>query len=128
MTRRVSEAMGISLLLRSESAGDLAERFLIGLVADLAEASCHFETHTLAISGCRAILHVEAFEEIVHRHAQAAGNLEQASGRHAIDAAFVFVLLLIRHANDVGQLLLGQSQHDPALADARPDMAVDSLA
>ena len=50
-----------------------------------------------------------------------------APGRDAIDTTFVFVLLLIRHADDVGQLMLAEAEHHAAFTDARTDMAIDIL-
>src|SRR5947209_16528860 len=67
----------------------------------------------------------DAFVEISNRCAQSARNLEQPSGRYAIYAALVFVSLLIRHADHLGELLLGQAQHDAAFADPTSDMIVD---
>ena len=68
-----------------------------------------------------------ALEEIADRHAQHLRDLVEPAGRNAIDAALVFVGLLVGHADQVGQLLLGQAQHDAALADPRADVVIDIL-
>src|SRR5689334_13054461 len=76
--------------------------------------------------GCglsRAFL-TDAFVKIGDRSAQRAGDLEQPSGGHTIDPALVFVRLLIGHADPLGELLLGQAQHDAALADPASDMII----
>src|SRR6202030_1705084 len=107
-----------SSLLYGEGTGELTERFLMFFVGDLTKVACHFETHPLAFAGGRAVLRVEPLEEIIDRHAQTASQFEQAPGRDAIDVALVFVLLLILHANGVGQLALGEAKHHAPLADA----------
>ena len=59
--------------------------------------------------------------------AQDPRDLEQAPGRHAVDAAFVLVGLLIGHADHLRELLLGQSQHGAPLANALTDILLDVL-
>ena len=54
-------------------------------------------------------------------------DIVQAAGSDAIDALLVFVGLLIGDADQLGHLLLGEPEHDPALAHAGADMAVDVL-
>src|SRR5207237_8845582 len=70
---------------------------------------------------------IQPIEEVVYPHAQNLSDLEQPTGRHAVDAAFVFVGLLIGHPDKISELLLRQAEHDAALADARSDISVDVL-
>ena len=67
----------------------------------------------------------QPFIKIGDRRVENPGDLVEPASRNAIDAAFVFVRLLIRNADHLGKLLLGQPQHDSTLADARSDMVVD---
>ena len=54
-----------------------------------------------------------------------AGDLKQSSGRNVIDAALIFMSLLIRYPDHFGELLLGQAEHNAAVADPPADMVVD---
>ena len=51
----------------------------------------------------------------------------QAPRGDAIDPLLVLVRLLIGDPDQLGHLLLGEPEHDPALAHPRPDMPVDVL-
>src|SRR5207244_2360808 len=51
--------------------------------------------------------------------------LEQPAGGNTIDAALILMGLLIGHADHLGELLLGQPQHDAAFANSPADMIVD---
>src|SRR5215469_17966324 len=113
--------------LGGERAGELAERLLMAFVRDLREVARELKAHPLTRRNLPALLGVQPFEEVIDRHAQYVGDLEQPSGRDAVDAALIFVRLLIGHADEVGQLLLGESEHDAALAYPRADMTVDVL-
>ena len=108
-------------------ARELAQRFLVALVRDLGEVARQFEAHALARADGARILPFQPIEEIPDRHAQNLRDLIEPTGRNTVDAAFVFVRLLIGHPDQVGQLLLGQAKHDPPLAHPPADMAVDVL-
>src|SRR4051812_5778177 len=95
-----------------QSARELAKRLLVALVRDLGEVARQFEAHTLARADGARILPFQPIEEIPDRHTQHLRNLIEPTGRNTVDAAFVFVRLLIGHPDQVGQLLLGQAQHD----------------
>jgi hypothetical protein len=114
-------------VVRSQSPGQLAQRFLMFLVRDLGEVSCEFQTHSFARTDRSATLLVETLEKVAYRHAEDAGNFEQAAGRDPVYATFVFVGLLVGYPDEVGQLLLGEAEHDPALPNPGTDMAVDIL-
>ena len=94
-------------------------------VSDFGKVTGDLEQHPLMGRDLLRPFFADAFVEISNRCAQRARNLEQPSGRYAIDAALVFVSLLIRHADHLGELLLGQAQHDAAFADPASDMIVD---
>src|SRR5215472_4273573 len=117
----------LPLVLRGERAGELAQRLLMALVRDLGEVPRQLEAHALALAHRAAALIVEPLEEIADRNAQHAGDLEQAPGRHTVDAALVLMRLLVGDADEISKLLLRQPEHDPALADSRTDMTVDVL-
>src|SRR6185437_4235783 len=115
------------LVLRREGARQLAQRLLMLLVRDLREVARELQAHPLARADRAAALGIEPLEEIGDRHAQHARDLEEAAGRDAVDATLVFMRLLVGDADQVGKLLLGQAEHDAALADPGADMTVDVL-
>lgn len=117
----------LPLVLRRERARELAQGLLMALVRDLGEVPRQLEAHALALTDRAPALIIEPLEEIADGDAQDPGDLEQPAGRDAIDAALVLMRLLIGHADEVGELLLRQPEHDPAFADARTDMTVDVL-
>src|SRR5690606_12643544 len=97
------------------------------LVGDLGEVAREFQAHSFPRADLAPPFAVEPFEEIGDRDAQHPGDLPHPAGRDAVDAALVFVRLLVGDADEVGELLLRQTEHDAALADAGADMAVDVL-
>src|SRR5579872_711748 len=114
-------------MLRRERSRQLAQRLLMPLVRDLGEISRQLETHALTRADGPAALIVEALEEIADGDAQHPRDLIKPAGRNAIDAALIFVRLLVGDADEVGKLLLCEAEHDPAFADSCADMAVDIL-
>src|SRR5947208_15608191 len=99
----------------------------MALIGDLREIAGEFEAHALARADRAGALPLQAFEEITDRHTQNQCDLIEPAGGNAVDAAFVFMGLLIRHPDQISQLLLGQAQHDAALAYPGSYMAVDIL-
>ena len=95
------------------------------LVPDLGKISCDLEQHSLVGRDLSRPFFTDAFIKVGNRRAQRAGYFEQSTGRYAIDAALVFVSLLIRYADHLGKLLLGQAQHDAPFAYPASDMIVD---
>src|SRR5438046_937150 len=95
------------------------------LVSDFGKVAGDLQQHALMRGDLPRPFLADALVKISNRSAQRARNLEQPSSRDAIDAALVFVSLLIRHADHLGELLLGQAQHDAALADPASDVIVD---
>src|SRR5438132_14406164 len=95
------------------------------LVPDLGKVAGDLEQHTLM--GCHLArpLLSNTFVKIADRRIQGVSDLEQPSSRHTIDPALVFVGLLIGDTDHLGELLLGQAQHDSALANLRSDMVID---
>src|SRR5947209_3044838 len=110
-----------------QDAGELAQRLLMALIWDLREIAGEFQAHALARADRAGALPLQAFKEITDRHAQNLRDLIEPASRDAVDAALVFVRLLIGHPDQVSELLLGQAQHDAALAYPCSDMAVDIL-
>src|SRR5215472_12552863 len=86
-------AFAFSGSLRGERASELAERLLVTLVRDLSKVARELQAHPLTRRDLPTLLGVQPFEEVVHRHAQHVGDLEQPPRRDAIDAALVFVRL-----------------------------------
>lgn len=97
------------------------------LVGDLRKISCQFEAHTLARAFRPIRLAVESFEEGAHGDAQHARDHIEAASRDPVDAALVLMRLLIGDADEIGELLLSEAEHDAAVADARTDVPVDVL-
>jgi hypothetical protein len=108
-----------------ERSSELAYRLLMLLVSDLAEIAGDLEQHALVWRDLPRTFLPNPFIEIADRRAQCPGDLEQPSGRDPIDPALVFVRLLVGDTDHLGELLLGQAQHDAALTNPRPDMIVD---
>src|SRR5579863_7504683 len=115
----------ISRLASREHAGQLADRLLVLLVLDLGEITRDLQQHPLMRRGRARRFLAEAFVEIRDRRIEHAGDLVEPAGRHAVDAALVLVGLLISDADHLGELLLGQAQHDTPFADAPADVIVD---
>src|SRR5258706_12229467 len=99
----------------------------MALIRDLREVAGEFEAHALARADRPSVLLLQPVKEITDRHAQNLTDLIEAAGGNPVDAALIFVRLLVGDADQVGKLLLGQAQHDAALAHPRPDMTVDVL-
>src|SRR6266699_1817924 len=99
----------------------------MALVRDLREIPRQFEAHALARADRPGVFLLQPIEEIADWNAQDLRDLVEAAGRDPVNAALVFVRLLVGDPDQIGQLLLGQPQHDPPLPDSRPDMAVDIL-
>src|SRR5579864_9595254 len=99
----------------------------MALVRDLSEIAREFEAHALARTDGPAPLRFQAFEEIADRNAQYARDFEQPTGGNTIDAALILVCLLVRDADEVGELLLRQAEHNSAFTHPRSDMVVDIL-
>jgi hypothetical protein len=67
----------------------------------------------------------DALVKIRDRGTQRAGDLKQPARGYAIDPAFVFMRLLVSHADHLCQLLLGQAQHNAPLANTSTDVVVN---
>src|SRR6516225_9855747 len=108
-----------------QRSGKLAHRLLMPFVSDLREISGDLKQHALVWCDLPRTFLPDAFVEVADRRAPCPGDLKQPAGRYPIDPALVFVRLLIGNADHLGELLLGQAQHDAALANPCPDMIVD---
>ena len=115
------------LMLGGENPSELAQGLLVTLIGDLSKVAGKLQTHPLPRADRAVVFLVQPIEKVIDRYAEDLSDLEQSAGRHAIDAAFVFVGLLISYTNKVSELLLGQAEHDPAFADAGSDITVDVL-
>src|SRR5437762_11235407 len=97
-----------------QNPGELAQRLLMALIWDLREIAGEFQAHAFARADRAGALPLQAFKEITDRHAQNLRNLVEPARRNAVDAALVFVRLLVGYPDQIGELLLGQAQHDAA--------------
>ena len=66
-------------------------------------------------------------EQIPRRAIQRIGDAHQDGTRDAIGAAFVFLDLLKRHADSVGELCLAHAQDCAAIADTLTDLGFDGF-
>ena len=114
-------------MLGRKCARELAQGLLVPFVRNLREVARKFETHAFAGAHRTTTLVVEAFEEVAHRDAQHPGDFEEPPCRHAVDATLLLVGLLVGHADQVGELLLRQAEHDSTFPDPGTDMPVDVL-
>ena len=110
--------------------GEIAQGVLMLAVADAGEVAGELEQHALLrhqLAGLRlaAPLGLDVLEEVADLDPQRLGDLVEPAGRDAVDAGLVLVRLLVGDADQLGHLLLGQAEHDPALADAQADIVVD---
>ena len=107
----------------------MAERLLVLAALDRGEVARELEQHALLrhqLLGARgAAARLDVLEEVADLDPQRARDLVEPAGRDAVDAGLVLVRLLIGDADQLGHLLLGQAEHDPALADAQADVVVD---
>ena len=81
------------------------------LVPDFGKVAGDLELQTLVERDLPRTFFPDTFIKIGDRRAQRAGDLKQSSGRNAIDAALIFMSLLISYPDHFGELLLGQAQH-----------------
>jgi len=102
----------------------LAQCFLMLLVLDACEVTRKFKAHALTRIKLGFLVAFQTFIEIAHRNAQNLGDLVKATCRDAVNAALVFVSLLVGDANQIGHLLLGKAQHDATFADALTNITV----
>ena len=111
------------------SAGECSRQrsqcLLVAFVCDVGEAARDLQHQALTLGNGTHGLLAKAFVEIVDRDGEHTCDLEEPPGRHAVYAALVLVHLLISDADEFGELLLGQSQHDPPFTDTGTDVIVD---
>jgi hypothetical protein len=68
-----------------------------------------------------------AFEKEGHRDLQDLGNLLQATGTNPVGPLLIFLDLLECDAQGFAELFLSHSKHQPAHANAAPDVLVDRI-
>src|SRR5690242_5483052 len=130
MSRRITSATSKSSRCREaelsarQGAGELAYRFLVLLVSDFGEVAGDLQQHALVRRNLARSFLADTLVKIGDRSAQRPGDLEQPSGGHPIDAALVFVRLLVGNANHFRELLLRETQHNAALPDPASDMII----
>src|SRR3546814_9493274 len=76
-----------------------SDLLLMAIIADAREVAGQVETHPLPLVQA-VVVGIQPFVEEADVNAKDPRDLEQAAGRHTVDAALVFVSLLIGHAED----------------------------
>jgi hypothetical protein len=69
----------------------------------------------------------QPLEEVLHRNFERKRKLVQRTSGYAVDGPFVFLKLLERDAERVGNHLLGQARFPPPQEQARCDMAINRV-
>src|SRR3954454_14551051 len=116
---------GSGLRLRDrEHAGQLGDRLLLP-PGQGGEAPRQLEQQPLL--GRRQGGLAQALEEVAGLDPERPRERVQPPGGDAVEALLVLVGLLVGDADQPGQLLLRQPEHDPPLAHPRADVAVDVL-
>jgi len=86
----------------SPDASELAHSLLMLLIFDLGKVAPDLKEHLLAGRNLLRSFPGNALVKVSDWRAQSASHLEQSSGRYTIDAAFVFVSLLVGYTNHFG--------------------------
>jgi hypothetical protein len=81
---------------------------------------------SFALSGLFSVT-APPLEEVSHRHFERKRKLVQRTSGYAVDRPLVFLKLLERDAERVGNHLLGQARFLPPQEHARCDMAIDRV-
>jgi len=97
-----------------------AERGPLPFVLYLAKTTHDVEQHTLVGKqlGC---VRLETFEEVLKRRIRSLRDVIEPTSRHAVDAVFILIDLLVRHVEQFSELLQRQTKHHPTFADPRAD-------
>src|SRR5215469_2306710 len=109
-----------------EDAGQLADRLLVLLVLDFRKVARDLQQHALMGSDRPRRFFAETFVKIRDWRVEHTRDLIEPPGRDTVDAALVFMRLLVGHADHLGELLLGQTEHDATFANATADVVIDS--
>jgi hypothetical protein len=99
----------------------------VPFVRNLGEVAGELKAHTFTRTDPALASLFEAVEKIADGNPEHLGHFKQAPSGDTVDATLVFVRLLVGDANQIGKLLLRQTEHNTSLANARPDMAIDIL-
>jgi hypothetical protein len=94
---------------------------------DADEIARQLQEHALLRGCAERVIAAQTLEEMAHIDTERLSDAVKAAGRDPVDAFLVLVSLLVRHADQFGHLLLGETQHHASLADPDPDMPVDIL-
>src|ERR687897_529806 len=70
---------------------------------------------------------LQPLEKIADLNAEHLRGLVKSASSHAVDAFFVLMGLLIGYPDQLRELLLGETEHDPPFAHARAEMPVNIL-
>src|SRR5258707_1009473 len=99
----------------------------MALIGDLGKIPRQLEAHPLARADGTGAVALQPIKKIADLNAENLGDFIESTGRNAVNAAFVFMRLLIGDTDQIGKLLLSQTEHDAALAYAGADMAIHIL-
>jgi hypothetical protein len=99
----------VTLLIGSERPGELTQSFLVPFIRDLGEVTGELEAHPFPGADSTLASVFKHVEKVANRNAEHLGHFKQATGGDTVDAALVFVRLLIGNAYQIGKLLLRQT-------------------
>ena len=105
----------------------MTDRLLIAFVFDVGEVARNLEAESLTLVQLSPALVVGAFEEVADTDAQDAGDLVEPAGGDTVHAALVLVCLLIGDPDQLRELLLSETEEDPALPNSQAHVAFNDL-
>src|SRR5919106_1911621 len=116
-----------SVVAFGKRSGERCNSLPMPRVRDVQEITDEVQEHPLAGGRHKTAAELWALVEIADFDSQRSSDAVQPAGGHAVDSLFVLVRLLIGDADQLGHLLPGQAEHDPALAYPSANMTVDVL-
>jgi hypothetical protein len=99
---RLAEGFGRWISPVRQRASELAYGLLMLLIFDFGKVAPDLKEHPLTGRNLPRPFRANALVKVSDWRAQSASHLEQSSGRYTIDAAFVFVSLLVGYTNHFG--------------------------
>ena len=118
----------LSVLWLGKCPGKIHKCLPILLLGDLHEIAAQLKEPPLlggrnetSLALCKALV------EVVDVNPKHASYLVEPTCRNTVDALLVFMLLLVGDADQLGELVLGHSAHDPAFAQTGSDVTVHIL-
>ncbi len=104
-----------------------AQRFLVSSVCQQSEVASEIEQQSSLRRRLDRLIVTQTFEKEFNVDTERLRNCVETASRYSVDARLVFVRLLIRDANDFGQVVLTQPEKDAPLADPRAHVTIHNL-